>query len=200
MNYKDLKQSDVIVLANYWDGIVIVNKIDDSIPHCSPQLYTYVALEEDRLMFEKDIPQLIHFIENDTIRYATDEEKIKLYNAIGKHFTEEYDKDWYNHFTDSSWFDIQDYLFDMFNIKPDENRVIHYPAIIDEIQGHIWDGCCKATGNYEACTDYVESEMVNKQEFIEKSVNYFTPILKTYCSEECVKELITGFVNSIKEE
>lgn len=41
--------------------------------------------------------------------------------------------------------------------------------------------------------------MVNKQEFIEKTISYFTPILKTYCSEECVKELIDGFVNSMEE-
>lgn len=43
------------------------------------------------------------------------------------------------------------------------------------------------------------SEMVNKAEFIEKTISYFTPILKTYCSEECVKELIDGFVNSMEE-
>ena len=41
--------------------------------------------------------------------------------------------------------------------------------------------------------------LVNKQEFIEKTISYFTPILKTYCSEECVKELIDGFVNSLEE-
>ena len=41
--------------------------------------------------------------------------------------------------------------------------------------------------------------MVNKQEFIAKTISYFTPILKTYCSEECVKELIDGFVNSLEE-
>lgn len=40
---------------------------------------------------------------------------------------------------------------------------------------------------------------VNKQEFIEKTISYFTPILKTYCSEECVKELIDGFVNSMEK-
>lgn len=41
--------------------------------------------------------------------------------------------------------------------------------------------------------------IVNNQEFIDKTINYFTPILKTYCSEECVKELIDGFVNLINE-
>ena len=41
--------------------------------------------------------------------------------------------------------------------------------------------------------------MVNKQKFIAKTISYFTPIRKTYCSEECVKELIDGFVNSLEE-
>lgn len=40
--------------------------------------------------------------------------------------------------------------------------------------------------------------IVNKHEFIEKTISYFSPILKTYCSEECVKELIDGFVNSME--
>ena len=38
-----------------------------------------------------------------------------------------------------------------------------------------------------------------KQKFADKTIRYFTPILKTYCSEECVKELIDGFVNSMEE-
>lgn len=47
--------------------------------------------------------------------------------------------------------------------------------------------------------EHPKSETVNKQEFIEKTISYFTPILKTYCSEECVKELIDGFVNSLEK-
>lgn len=47
--------------------------------------------------------------------------------------------------------------------------------------------------------EHPKPEMVNKQEFIEKTISYFTPILKTYCSEECVKELIDGFAKSLEE-
>ena len=47
--------------------------------------------------------------------------------------------------------------------------------------------------------DTNKETMVNKQKFIAKTISYFTPILKTYCSEECVKELIDGFVNSMEE-
>lgn len=47
--------------------------------------------------------------------------------------------------------------------------------------------------------DTNKEKMVNKQEFIDKTISYFTPILKTYCSEECVKELIDGFVNLMEK-
>jgi hypothetical protein len=33
---------------------------------------------------------------------------------------------------------------------------------------------------------------------IEKVVKYFTPILKTYSSEECTRELIEGFIYKMK--
>jgi hypothetical protein len=66
-----------------------------------------------------------------------------------------------------------------------------------EIQDYIWDAICKETGNYQE--KVTKPEIVNKAEFIEKTISYFTPILKTYYSEECVKELIDGFVNSMEE-
>lgn len=37
-----------------------------------------------------------------------------------------------------------------------------------------------------------------KRKFADKTISYFTPILKTYCSEECVKEIIDVFVNSME--
>ena len=89
-------------------------------------------------------------------------------------------------------------MFDVFGINVEyyDNDMI-YPDFINEIHNYIWDKLCDAMG----VPNKVESEpeMVNKQEFIEKTTGYFTPILKTYCSEECVKELIAGFVNSLEE-
>ena len=153
--------------------------------------------------FEKYEPGVYHDLNNCVCRNAEDEEKDKLYNAIGKHFTEEYDKDWYNHFTDSSYFDIQDYLLDVFNIEVDETlcTTSWYPSFVNDIQQYIWDKLCKAHNEVMGVPNTVEDkpEMVNKQEFINKTISYFTPILKTYCSEECVKELMDGFVNLLEE-
>ena len=133
------------------------------------------------------------------VREATDKERLLLGDALVKTF-KDYDLGWDKHFTDSTYNDIRDWLcwaFDVdINLLPNDSNL---PATIYEITNYIWDVLCKETNNYQACTDYVEPEMVNKQEFIEEAIRYFTPILKTYCSEECVKELIDGFVNSIKD-
>jgi hypothetical protein len=133
------------------------------------------------------------------IRQAADCEKKMLFNALVRGF-KEHDLGWDKHFTDSTYDDIRDWLcweFDVDLDNMDNNNPLG--VIIYEITNYIWDALCKETGNYQACTDYVEPEMVNKAEFIEKTISYFSPILKTYCSEECVKELIDGFVNSMKK-
>lgn len=141
----------------------------------------------------------------DEIRQAEDFEKKMLFNALVRGF-KEHDLGWANHFTDSTYDDIRDWLCWEFNVDLDslaDNIIVedNNPLVdaIYEITNYIWDALCKETDNYQACTDYVEPEMVNKEKFIEKSINYFTPILKTYCSEECVKELIEGFINSMEK-
>lgn len=103
------------------------------------------------------------------VREATNEEKIQLFDALVKAF-KDYDLSWANHFTDSSYFDILDWLACEFNVDLDSESVQKTPLgeTINEIQNYIWDALCKETGNYHACTDYVEPVMVNKQEFIAK--------------------------------
>ena len=172
MNYTDLKNGDVIVLTNYSNRIVIINNIKDDKTYSSPQLYTYVELDGNTPTFEKDEPGNFYLIENIIFRRSTIEEKTKLYNAIGKHFTEEYDKDWYNHFTDSSYFDIQDYLLDVFRIEVREyDDDMIYPDFINEIHTYIWDKLCKAMSVTD--TDVNKPEMVNKQKFIDKAKKWF---------------------------
>ena len=138
-------------------------------------------------------------VEFDEVRPAYDFEKKLLFDRLAYKF-KLYDPKWNKHFTDSTYYDIRDWLcwaFDVdINLLPNDSNL---PATIYEITKYIWDSLCKETDNYQACTDYVEPEMVNKHEFVEKTIGYFTPILKTYCSEECVKELIDGFVNSMEE-
>ena len=138
-------------------------------------------------------------VEFDEIRPAYDFEKKLLFDRMVEKF-KLYDPVWKRSFTDSTYDDIRDWLCWAFDVDLDNmDNNNPFGVTIYEITNYIWDALCKETGNYQACTDYVEPVMVNKAEFIEKTIGYFTPILKTYCSEECVKELIDGFVNSMKE-
>lgn len=135
-------------------------------------------------------------IEFDEVRIAHDFEKKLLFDRLVYEY-KLHDTKWM-HLTDSTFYKIRNWLcwaFDIdINLLPNDSDL---PKTIYEITKYIWDELCKKTGNYQEKT--TEVEMVNKQEFIEKTIGYFTPILKTYCSEECVKELIDGFVNSMKK-
>ena len=170
MDYTKLKMGEVITMIDEYDitRIIIVNKVIGN-----HRLYTYVELDDvGDVFFEKYEPGVYHDLNNCVCRKAEDEEKDKLYNAIGKYFTEEYDKDWYKYFTDSSYFDIQDYLLDVFNIEVDETlcTTSWYPSFVNDIQQYIWDKLCKAHNEVMGVPNTVEDkpEMVNKQEFIAK--------------------------------
>lgn len=123
------------------------------------------------------------------VREATDEEKLLLYDELVKAY-KDYDLSWDKYFTDSSYFDIFDWLcweFDINIESLDPRNPSPIEHTINEIQKYIWDSLCRETGNYQACTDYVEPEMVNKQEFIEKACEIykkhlikFNPTLKEF--------------------
>jgi hypothetical protein len=200
MNSKDLKKGDVIAIN--WGPtrrIAIFEKFDTTVGN-QDGLYIYAEMDmrSKELFFRPDDCDFSYELRDITYRLADDNEKNTLYNAIGKHFTEECDKDWYNHFTDSSYFDIQDYLLDVFRIKVREyDDDLIYPDFINDIHTYIWDKLCEAMGVPNTVEN--KPEMVNKQEFIDKAISYFTPILKTYCSEACVKELMDGFVNIMEK-
>ena len=107
-------------------------------------------------------------VEFDEARPAHDFEKKLLFDRLVEKF-KLYDPVWRRSFTDSTYDDIRDWLcwaFDVdINLLPNDSTL---PATIYEITNYIWDVLCKETGNYQACTDYVEPEMVNKAEFIAK--------------------------------
>lgn len=116
------------------------------------------------------------FLDLDTtfaeVREATRDEIEYLYKALVKAF-KDHDLGWYKHFTDSTYDDIRDWLcweFDVDIDNMDDNNPLG--GTIYEITNHIWDSLCKETGNYQACTDYEEPEMVNKEEFIAKVRNW----------------------------
>ena len=105
-------------------------------------------------------------------------ERVCLYDALVKAY-KDYDLGWDKHFTDSTYDDIRDWLCWEFDVDLDSladniNTGDNNPLVdtIYEITNYIWDALCKETGNYQACTDYVEPEMVNKDEFVAKVRNW----------------------------
>lgn len=104
------------------------------------------------------------------VREAYGAERVCLYDALVKAF-KDHDLGWDKHFTDSTYFDILDWLEWQFDYETSTDGMSEPDPVEDvmhEIQDYIWDALCKETGNYQACTDYVEPEMVNKAEFIAK--------------------------------
>lgn len=103
----------------------------------------------------------------DEVREATDVEREYLYKALVRGF-KDYDLGWDKHFTDSTYFDILDWLACEFGVETSSDG-LHQDSIeiaMYEIQDYIWDVLCKETGNYQEETP--APEMVNKQEFMEK--------------------------------
>lgn len=171
MEYKDFKNGDVIVfkICSGNEMIAIFNKIETNI--CGDlELHTYAELFEDYLLTECETCGGFYLVGTNVtdFRYATDDEKEKIYNAISKYYTEEYNNEWYNHFNDSSYFKIRDFLLEVFCIKVEEyDNDLLYPDFVNEIHKFIWDkSCAKIETNY----NYVKSDvaMVNKSEFIAK--------------------------------
>ena len=167
MNYNEFKNGDVIVFND--ERIAIFNKIETNI--CGDRkLHTYAELVGYDLFTEYEVRGGFYLVGEDVtdFRVATDDEKEKLYNAIGKRYTEEYDKEWYNHFTDSTYFEIRDFILYEFCIKAEEDdNNSPYPDFVNEIHKFIWDKLCISMGvpdDFEC----EKPEMVNKSEFIAK--------------------------------
>ena len=209
IDYKDLKNGDVIamIIQEYDEiRIVIVDRVENSATGIH-KLYTYAELEtssstfESTLFLEKDEPGYSYNLYDCVIRYAEDEEKVDLYNAIGKHFTEEYDKDWYKHFTDSSYFDIQDYLLDVFCIKINEyDDDLLIPDFINDIHQFIWDGCRKAMGVSD--TDVNKQEKMVSLEKVEEwlTKNFYESYTLNNCGEyDLDKPYIASLFDTINE-
>ena len=162
MEYTDLKNGNIVVMTNEYveSRIIIVDRVEQSITGVY-KLYTYAELdiECNDLFLEKYEPGFAYDVKYCSFRPAEEEEKIKLYHALGKEFTEEYDNDWYEHFTDSSYYDIMDFLVDAFCIKMNDDY--GYPDFLDDIQRYIWCKCCKAVGMSDGFTEEPKEQMVS---------------------------------------
>lgn len=168
MEYTDLKNGDIVTMIGFNNEkrIIIVDRIEQNISG-DYKLYTYAELDintnfgEVELFLEKYEPGYSYNVKDWTFIPAEKEEKIKLYHALGKEFTEEYDTDWYEHFTDSSYYDIKDFLFDVFCIKVEEyDNDLIYPVFVDDIQKYIWCKCCEAVGMPDGFNEEPEEKKV----------------------------------------
>ena len=162
MEYTDLKNGNIVVMTNEYveSRIIIVDRVEQSVTGVY-KLYTYAELdiEYDDLFLEKYEPGCSYDVKYCSFRPAEDEEKIKLYHALGKEFTEEYDNDWYEHFTDSSYYDIHDFLIDAFCIKMNDDY--SYPDFVDDIHRYIWCKCCEAVGMPDGFNEEPKEQMVS---------------------------------------
>jgi hypothetical protein len=134
-----------------------------------------VDVDGDCLTFARGNGSLLDFDTSFTMVYeARESMRELLYKALVKAF-KDYDPGWDKHFTDSMYFDILDWLAWEFGVDLEDKDIQNAPIrdTMWEIQNYIWDALCKETGNYQACTDYVEPEMVNKQEFIAKACEIY---------------------------
>ena len=151
------------------------------------ELHTYCDLcsDDNYVYFAKESSTLLSLVPDfNEIGTATEEQKKSLYNAIIKKYKDNHPT-WDKYFTDSVYDEIQDWFAYMCGITFDEEN--GYPDFVCDFTNYVWDELCKETGNYQACTDYVEPEMVNKQEFIEKACEIykthiikFNPVLKEF--------------------
>ena len=215
MEYTDLKNGDIVAMIGFDNEkrIIIVDRIEQNISG-DYKLYTYAELdintnfgEDLELFLEKYEPGYSYNVKDWTFESVEEEDKIKLYHALGKEFTEEYDSDWYEHFTDSSYYDIQDFLFDVFCIKVEEyDNDLIYPVFVDDIQKYIWCKCCEAVGMPDGFNEEPKEKMVSVdkiREWLED--NFFE--LQDVENDECYIQsnfdtfdrLIDSFNKIIKE-
>lgn len=151
------------------------------------ELHTYCDLcsDDNYVYFAKESSTLLNIVSGfDEIGTATEEQKKSLYDAIIKKYKDNHPT-WDKYFTDSVYDEIQDWFAYMCGVEFDDEN--GYPDFICDFTNYAWNVLCKETGNYEACTDYVEPEMVNKEVFIEKACEIykkhlikFNPTLKDF--------------------
>ena len=141
------------------------------------------------------------------IRQAADCEKRMLFNALVRGF-KEHNLGWDKHFTDSTYFDILDWLEWQFDYETSTDGMSEPDPVEDvmhEIQDYIWDALCKETGNFQEETEPEPvPEMVNTQEFIEKACKIyrnnlikFNPALEDFPT--ALDEAVNVFRKQLKE-
>jgi hypothetical protein len=113
-----------------------------------------------------------------TYRKATCKEQRKLYDELCKYFAEEYDKDWYKHFSDSSYCDVLDFLLEELDIED----TVNIPTFVYEIRNYMWDQMCEFMGqpNKEELTE-VEEESEEKMVSLDKACKVVSEMVQKFC-------------------
>ena len=202
MNYKDLKNGDVIKIIDYTIGeesttISIFNKLEQG-TNLGDKIYTYADLDidDENLSVEKDSPGCSYIANNYRFELATEEEKNKLYELLFALYTKECDIN--KHFIDSNYYEIEDFLFDKFCIKVEEyDDDLLYPKFVDGIAKYIWCKRCEVLGITSGFEEESSDTLVSLEKIISETIKYFGPILKTHYSDEYSTELINSFINNI---
>lgn len=160
--YGEAYISIIISTSPHHEGTMIHTCCDLTIHEYSEHMY------EGGMTFARGNGTMLDVDTNfEEIRQAADCEKKMLFNALVRGF-KEHNLGWDKHFTDSTYFDILDWLEWQFDYETSTDGMSQPDPVEDvmyEMQDYIWDALCKETGNYEEET---EPEMVNKQKFIEK--------------------------------
>ena len=137
------KNGDVIAIRNP-RGVETIAIFDKFGSNSTLHIYAEFDTSEVELYFKCEDYDFCYDIDKIEYRLATDAEKETIYHHLFDHFTEDWDPNWDNHFTDSSYFDILDCLLYELCIKVSEEDGWEYPDFIQDIRNYIWDECCRA--------------------------------------------------------
>ena len=150
-------------------SICIVDEIADKYGETRVYIYTEMALKDKELCFAPECSISYNIDSLYSMSMASDEEKRSLYNALYKDYTEVHQPDWLEYFTDSTRFEILDYLIYMFGIQvlDDDGDTPEYPEFVYEIRDYIWDECVKVADALGGCAPKASDDKVSLSDVCE---------------------------------
>lgn len=162
----NFKNGDIVKI-NWWDRdrICIFDKIVEINGETRVYIYTEMTLEDEEMCFAPEC-NISYDIDSIELSMASDDEKHSLYNALYKDYTEVHQPDWLTYFTDSTLFEIFDYLIYMFGIPVVDDNVV-FPEFLYEIRNYIWDECEKVADALGGRTPKASDDKVSLSEVCE---------------------------------
>jgi hypothetical protein len=224
VDFKELKQGDIINIKGIFgvSCIGVFNKVLNNIVilHCITfdDLNEYVSFETDDKKY--------CFFSIDAIKFcelASENEVKRLYTNIIKYYIEVVDKDWNKYFTDSTYYEVQDWFAYKCNVEFNEETfpigtengcetsVIGYPEFISDFTLFAWKYLCTSIG-YDDEDNVTGDKLVSLNKVCEWLQNnmYCQPIFEydedqvpvNYVTASCcdsIEEFINKFKKSMTE-